>query len=323
MTPCAWRRSPNGSRDPVGRSPARKSPTSVSSLSASDTAAHAVAPAPSAAAVGPRVGLNRRRQVVVVDGLPDGLGLARLARVDAAHRALELGELAHHVGGEVCLRQPGRASGRLRQRPADRGPSPPSSRASFSIRSVFCRYEPRCLWKSTVSRRGKPPLEADATVGVPEEPRVTQARRDHALGVGADRAIVRGLRIRDREERRHQRAGLRDDREEILMVNQRRGQDFFGKLEELRAERARHDRRKLDEVRHFVEQRLGLRAALHHRAPANAAGLRFEVAQDPIAPIDPREQDEVLGELLPGTRRSVRTLMARPARPLVARNRWP
>ena len=33
------RRSPNGSRDPVGRSPARNRPTSVSSLSASDTAA--------------------------------------------------------------------------------------------------------------------------------------------------------------------------------------------------------------------------------------------------------------------------------------------
>ena len=38
--PCACRRSPNGSREPVGRSPAANKPTSVSSLSASDTAAH-------------------------------------------------------------------------------------------------------------------------------------------------------------------------------------------------------------------------------------------------------------------------------------------
>ena len=51
--PCACRRSPNGSRDPVGRSPARNRPTSVSSLSASDTHAQVTrgrrrAPPPSA-----------------------------------------------------------------------------------------------------------------------------------------------------------------------------------------------------------------------------------------------------------------------------------
>ena len=45
-----------------------------------------------------RVRFDADRQVVVVDRLPDLLGLPFLARVDAAHRALQLGELAHHVG---------------------------------------------------------------------------------------------------------------------------------------------------------------------------------------------------------------------------------
>ena len=117
--PCAWRRSPNGSRDPVGRSPARNRPTSVSSLSASDTAAHVTRAAPSAAAVGAAVGLDGDGQIVVVNRLPHGFRLAGLARVDPAHHALELGELAHHVGREVGLREPrGARRGRRPDRPA-------------------------------------------------------------------------------------------------------------------------------------------------------------------------------------------------------------
>ena len=58
--PCACRRSPNGSRDPVGRSPARNRPTSVSSLSASDTHAHVTRAAPSAPPSARAVGFDRR-----------------------------------------------------------------------------------------------------------------------------------------------------------------------------------------------------------------------------------------------------------------------
>ena len=76
MTPCAWRRSPNGSRDPVGRSPARNSPTSVSSLSASDTAAHVSRAGTERGGRRRRVGFDGHRQVLVVDRLPDRLGLA-------------------------------------------------------------------------------------------------------------------------------------------------------------------------------------------------------------------------------------------------------
>jgi hypothetical protein len=51
-SPCAWRRRPNGSREPVGFSPALNSDTSVSALSAIDTAAHTVEALPSCARVG-------------------------------------------------------------------------------------------------------------------------------------------------------------------------------------------------------------------------------------------------------------------------------
>ena len=50
--PWAARRSPYGSRDPVGRSPAANMLVTVSSLSASETAAHVTAALPSCSFVG-------------------------------------------------------------------------------------------------------------------------------------------------------------------------------------------------------------------------------------------------------------------------------
>ena len=101
--PWAARRSPYGSRDPVGRSPAANMLTTVSSLSASDTAAHVTAALPSCSFVGRRRCLDAHGQIVEIDRLPDFLGPAILARVDAAHRALKFGELAHHVGRKIRL----------------------------------------------------------------------------------------------------------------------------------------------------------------------------------------------------------------------------
>ncbi len=52
-----------------------------------------------------------RRKVVVIHGLPHGLGLTTLARVDAAHLPLQFGELAHHVGGQVGFGEQARPLG--------------------------------------------------------------------------------------------------------------------------------------------------------------------------------------------------------------------
>ncbi len=85
-----------------------------------------------------RVGLDADRQVVEVDRLPDFFGQPFLARVDAAHGALELGELADHVGRQVRLGQPRRLLG-VTQRSARRRQAPRAAihRASRAIRSAF------------------------------------------------------------------------------------------------------------------------------------------------------------------------------------------
>ena len=100
-----------------------KQPRSVSSLSASDTSC------PSRVARD-RI-LHAVRLVVVVDRLPDRFRLALRARVEAADHALQLGELLHHLGGEIAL-------GELAPR-ARRASSPPSSPTSSTMRSVFSR----------------------------------------------------------------------------------------------------------------------------------------------------------------------------------------
>jgi hypothetical protein len=125
-TPCAARRSANGSREPVGIMPTPKQPRSVSSLSASAT---------NLAGAMARDGvLHALRLVVIVDGLPDGVGLALHAGVEAAHHALQFGEFLHHLGGEIAL-------GRVRAA-RTAWASPPSSGANFRariMRSVFSR----------------------------------------------------------------------------------------------------------------------------------------------------------------------------------------
>ena len=209
--PCAWRRSPNGSRDPVGRSPARNRPTSVSSLSASDTAAHVTRAG--AERLGRRRGASastRDRQVVVVDRLPHRFRLAGLARVDAAHHALQLGELAHHVGREVGLRQPRRARGRVGRRAGCSkhvGRDPPRQRLD-ALRLLRGTTRAACGTARVSSRRA-------ALRARPADRRPRRTARRAAAPSTTRSALVaiarslRGLRVRHGEERRHQRARRR------------------------------------------------------------------------------------------------------------------
>jgi hypothetical protein len=91
-----------------------------------------------------RVLFDALRQILVVDGLPDRLRQPFLARVDAAHDALQFRELEHHVGDEVGLGQPGRLRGRVGgcRASAPRAPANTSVtmvRASVSMRSALSR----------------------------------------------------------------------------------------------------------------------------------------------------------------------------------------
>ena len=155
-TPWAARRSPYGSREPVGFSPAAKRPTSVSSLSASETAAQVTRGLAELRARRRRVGFDADRQVVEVDRLPDFLGQPFLARVDAAHGALELGELADHVGREIGLGQPRRLCG-VPGRLARRRPAPRAAihRASGAIRSRLLAGRSRASCGTAACRAGR------------------------------------------------------------------------------------------------------------------------------------------------------------------------
>ena len=185
-------------------------PATVSSLSASETAAHVTAASPSCARDGGGVGLDANRQVVVVDRLPHRLGLPFLARVDAAHRALQLGELEHHVGGEIGLRQPRRASPRARAAPAAPNTSlgNPARQRLDALRLVAVASRASC-GTSTCRSRSSRDFERRSCRSASQKNRASRRRADHdALGVLRDDPLVGRLRVDDGEERFLQLAGL-------------------------------------------------------------------------------------------------------------------
>ena len=131
-------------------------------------------------------------------------------------------------------------------------------------------------------------------IGLPEEPRIAQARRDDPLRVPRDGALVVRFGVDDGEKRVLQRAVLALDRKVVLMMNQRGRQHFLGELEELVRESARDDRWVLDEIGHFVQQ-AGI-AVARRAADASLQPLRFrvELAGDLVVPLAALEDDEVL-----------------------------
>ncbi len=137
-------------------------------------------------------------------------------------------------------------------------------------------------------------LERVRAVRLPEELRVPQPRRDDALGVLRDEALVGGLRVDDGEERFLERAGLGHDREPVLVMHEGRREHFFGKDQEPGVEEAGDDRRILDEVRDLFDER-GM--ILQVDAPAEPVRVHLEIARDPVAPVGVAEDHEVLGQL--------------------------
>ena len=197
-----------------------------------------------------------------------GSGSAVFARVDAAHRALQLGELEHHVGDEIGLREPAGRRGVLRVARAPKTSAAIVRRASRCARP--CRDSCRAsCGKTIVCRRSSAILELDLAVRLPEELRVAQSRRDDALGVLRDQALVRRLRVDHREERLLQLAGVVHHREVVLMMHERGGQDFVRKLQELALEEPGDDAGEFDEVGDLVDSAACV-AQVDARRPASA-----------------------------------------------------
>ena len=144
--------------------------------------------------------------------------------------------------------------------------------------------------------RGQPVdarLERRLAILVPEESRVAQPRRQHALGVARDDLRLLRLHVGHGQERRLQLALFIHHREVVLMVNHRRRQHFLGKLEELDRDVPGDDRRVLDEVRHFLQQRR-MRRDETADPPAQLARVRLQLAADLLLALGAIEDDEVL-----------------------------
>ena len=83
--------------------------------------------------------------------------------------------------------------------------------------------------------------ERRLAIFVPEESRVAQPGRQHALRVARDDLGPFRLHVDDGQEHRLQVPLFIDHREEVLVVNHRRRQHFLGKLEELDRDVTRDD----------------------------------------------------------------------------------
>ena len=129
-----------------------------------------------------------------------------------------------------------------------------------------------------------------------EELRVTKARRQHALHVARDDLGLIRLHVEHGEKHRQQLPLIARDRKEMLMMNHRRRQHFFGQPEEFVGERSRRDDRVLDQIRHLVEHALPDQRS--RDASATAARFGVELARDAIVPLAAIDDDEVLGEPL-------------------------
>ncbi len=197
---------------------------------------------------------GKARPVLVLDGLRDGLGLAVVARVVAAHHALQFGKLADHVGQQVGLGQLRGARGLLRQRRAAEPLADRRGQRRHARDALAHRAEASVVDDAGQPRQAR--LEAAPAVLVVEELRVGQpwphdalVARDHARRVGR-------AHVGDDQEALGE-PPLRVEQREILLVGlHRQDQAFLRHREEGRVEAADQHVRALDQRRHLVEQRL-------------------------------------------------------------------
>ena len=242
--PCICRRSPKRISRTGGLSPRRAAdPSTVSSLSASEIAAHVTAAAPSCVRGRRRIRFDADRQVVVIDRLPDGFRLPFFAGVDAAHRPLQLGELEDHVGREIGFREPGGRCRLRRRPPACPAPRRRSTRpAARFARSCRDSCQASCE-RATVCSRSCRDASGDLR-SLSQKNRASRSRAgDDALGVLRDQPLVLRLGVDDGEEGFLQLAAIRDDREIVLMVHERRREHLLRQGEERRIVEPGHDAR--------------------------------------------------------------------------------
>ena len=219
-------------------------PTSVSSLSASATAVPV-------AGGGQRVA-GETRLIVFRARQRDFFRLAVVARVVRAHRALQLGEFADHVGDQVGLgEQARRASRASTSAPISAAIAP----ASASTRSHALQLRTELVVIHDVREQRHAVGERLLLVLLEEELGVGQTRTHHALVAFDDIARRVRVDVRDDQEARAQLAVRVRQREVLLVRLHGQDQAFLRHLQERFLETAVVDHRPFDQRVHFVEQR--------------------------------------------------------------------
>ncbi len=172
--PCICRLSPKGSRDPVAFSPAMDQTDERVQLVGERHRRPRRRRLAQLRSRRRRIDFDADRQVLVVDRLPHRLGQPLFAGVDAAHRALELGELEDHVARQIGLRQPRRRAPRARRCRDGRRPrwrsTPPASRSARPCRGSSrpsCGRAPCAAARAATraSARGPPPRRTSRRAG--------------------------------------------------------------------------------------------------------------------------------------------------------------
>ena len=190
-----------------------------------------------------------------------------MQRVVAAHDALQLGELADHVGHQVGL---GQLRGLVGLRaPARRSPSCCADRLGDRAHALDAlALRAQLVVIDHLAQAGDARRQRLLAVLVEEELGVGQARAHHALVAADHGAGVVRADVADDQELVGQLAGGVEQREVLLVGLHREDQAFLRHVEELRLELADQHVGALDQRGHFVEQRVVLDRLRRRRRPS-------------------------------------------------------
>ena len=216
------------------------------------------------------------------DCVRDGGIDAFLQRVDAAHRPLQLGELAHHAGGEVRLAELG-GVGELAGLAAAGGAVQPERELADPLDALQLGAE--ALQEGAAAELFQPRAERHLAVLVEEELPVGEAGPQHPLVALAAGGGIANPAVRDRHEGRQQLALVALDGE-VLLVAAHLGDQHLGRqLEVLPLEMAGDGGRLLDQAGDRLQE-LGV-------GPGDAAGLARgarHLLRDALAALGPVRQ---------------------------------
>ena len=242
------------------------------------------------------VDLDPNRLVVVIDRLPDSLGFTLFTGVHAAHHALQLWKLTHHLRGQVGL---GEETCALRGRGGCLvgakhllSDAPGQGAGSLRLLAIAAQF----LVKQEGVQTSQTVLESPPTIRIQKEPGVAESGHEHSLGISSDPRHVVTRRIGHGEKVGLQPASPIGHGKIVLMMNHRRFQHFGGELQKLIWERTGHDRWILDQVGDLVQERAPVGVERH--AAAHACGAGLELSRN-TRPARLSVEDDVVGPECP------------------------